>query len=149
MKKKIAGLLGALMITSSISFAALANDQIALGGITPGSTLDRVKSIYGEPTQVSDDEYQFGTGFVVEVKEHDRNIVEKVVTFNNNGIKTPEGVRVGMNESAIESTYGRPDKIDRDTYDTEYKYRSQDHQREMEFKVVNGIIVKIKVELND
>lgn len=149
MKKKIAGLLGALMLTSSVGFATLQNDQIALGGITPGSTLERVKSIYGEPTQIGDDEFQFGTGFIVEVKERDRNIVEKVVTMNNNGIKTPEGVRVGMNESAIESTYGRPDKIDRDTYDTEYKYRSQDGKREMEFKVVNGVIVKIKVEIDD
>ena len=149
MKKKIAGLLGALMISSSIGFAAVASEQIALGGIVPGATMDEIIAVYGQPVQVDDDEYSFGTGFIVKVDDHNRNIIEKIITINDNGIETPNGVRVGMNESVIQSTYGRPDKIDRDVYDTEYKYRSFDKSREMEFKVVNGTIVKIKVEVHD
>lgn len=149
MKKKIAGLLGALMISSSIGFAAVASDQIALGGIVPGATLDEMIAVYGQPIQTDDDEYSFGTGFIVEVDDHNRNVIEKIVTLNDNGIGTPNGVHVGMNESVIQSTYGRPDKIDRDVYDTEYKYNSFDKTRKMEFKVVNGVIVKIKVEVKD
>ena len=148
MRKKIAGILSALMLVSTTSFAALDSDKIALGGLTPGVTLDQVIAVYGEPTQIDDDEYLFGTGFTVGVKDH-TNVVEKLVTVNNNGIKTPDGVRVGMNESAIQTAYGKPDKIDRDSYDTEYKYNSFDKSRRMEIKVVNGLIVRIKVELKD
>ena len=76
-------------------------------------------------------------------------IVEKVIVNENNGIATPGGVTVGMSESVLTSTYGMADKVDRDWYDTEYVYRGNERRMKLEFKVVDGIIVKISCELDD
>ena len=56
---------------------------------------------------------------------------------------------MGMSEAVLSDVYGSADKVDRDYDDTEYVYYSSDYSKKMEFKVVNGTIVKIKCELRD
>ena len=145
--KKIAGILGALMILANSASAQIDAEGIALGGIVPGSNFQDVIAVYGQPWRLDEDEYIFGEGFRVKVSDENPNVVEKVVSTADNGIETPEGVKIGMKSSLIRSIYGKPDKIDRDAYDMKYIYRVQD--KLLIFKFVNYTIVKMQVELDD
>ena len=148
MKKKIISLaLGAMMAISVGCFAKIPAAQIALGGIEPGFTIEQVKQVCGEPTYNGGDTLVFGD-LVVKVDDDRPGIVEEVIVRGGN-IATPAGIKVGMSESALNEAYGRADDVDRDTNDTEYTYKSDDGKKKLEFKVVNGVIVKIKCELRD
>ena len=54
-----------------------------------------------------------------------------------------------MSENELTKAYGTADDIDfdEDSNDREYEYHSANGKYKMEFKVHNGIIVKIKCEL--
>ena len=148
MKKKfISLLLGAMMAFSAACFAKIPAAQIALGGIEPGFKIEQVKQIYGEPTYDGGETLVFGN-LIVKVDDDRPGIVEEVIVRGGD-IATPAGIKVGMSASALNEVYGRADDIDRDTNDTEYTYKSDDGKRKLEFKVVNGVIVKIKCELRD
>ena len=149
MKKKISALIcGALLALTSVSFATVRADQVTLGDLQPNMKVSRLKEIYGEPLQTSGDKWIY-RGFYVEVNgRHSR--VEEIVT-EDAGFATSEGIVVSMSEDVLNDAYGKADKLDVDSYDNEreYVYYSSDYKSKMEFKVRNGIIVKIKCEVND
>ncbi len=147
MKKAwIAAITAGLMMSSSLCLAAVPGDAIALGGVAPGSSVEAAKSIFGTPNYAGKKLY-FPNGVIIEVYEHNPNMVEEIETWTAQGAATPGGVQVGMNESVLERTYGRPDKFEQEYNETEYTYYSTDYFRKMEFKAVNGTIVKIKCEI--
>ena len=147
--KKISALIcGALMALTSVSFATVRADQVTLGNLQPGMTINQVKKIYGEPLRVDGDKWIY-RNFYIEVGDH-RDIVEEIVT--EDGIfTTSDGVAVSMKEEVLNKFYGKADKVDVGPYSSnkEYEYYSSDHKYKMEFKIQNGIIIKIKCELND
>lgn len=143
-KVLIALICGAMILTSSLCFAAVDGGKIALGGISPGMSANDLTNAFGQPTYKNGDDWQY-QNFKVEVE---RGVVKEVSTTSQ-AIATPDGVRVGLAADALNSTFGAADKIDRDYNDTEYKYYSTDRSKKIEFKVANGVIVKITCELND
>lgn len=145
-KKAIALLTGALAMTSAVCFATVPEDSIALADVAPGSSVEAAKAKLGTPSY-RDDKLFFSNGVVIEVDDYRPNVVEEVATTSSHAAATPGGVQVGMAESVITDVYGAPDKLDRDSDDTEYIYYSADYAKKLEFKVVNGSIVKIKCEL--
>ena len=149
MKKKMSALIGgALMALTSVSFATVLADQVTLGDLQPNMKVSQLKEIYGEPLQTSGDKWIY-KGFYVEVNDrHSR--IEEIVT-EDSGFSTSEGIIVGMSENALNEAYGKADKLDVDSYgsEKEYEYYSSDYKYKMEFKVRNGVIVKIKCEQND
>lgn len=148
MKKKILALaLGAMMAMSVGCSARIASNQISLAGIEPGFTVEQVKQICGEPTYVGGETMAFGD-LVIKIDDDRPGIVEEVITRGGN-IATPAGIKVGMSETVLNDAYGRADDVDRDYNDVEYTYKSENDRKKLEFKVVNGIIVKIKCELRD
>ena len=127
-KNLVAIICGAMILSSSLCFAAVDGGKIALGGIMPGmSETDLIKN------------------FQVEVE---RGRVEKVST-RMDSITTPDGVRVGQAADILNSTFGRADKVDNDSDGVEYEYYSTDGTKKIEFKVVNGVIAKITCKIND
>ena len=147
MKKKISALVcGALMALTSVSFATVNADQVTLADIQPGEKVSQVKEIYGEPLQIVGDKWIF-KGFYIEVNDRGSRVEE--IATEDEGYGTSEGIIVGMNEEALNKAYGKADKIDGDSYNKEYEYYTSNRKYKMEFKVHNGIITKIKCEIND
>ena len=135
---------GAIMLVSSLCFAAVDGGKIALGGISPGMSETDLLNAFGQPNRRDGDDWTY-PNFKVEVE---RGIVKEVSTTSQ-AIMTPNGVRVGQGAEALNTTFGRADKVDSDYNDTEYTYHSTDGIKKIEFKVVNGVIAKITCELRD
>ena len=147
MKKKVSALIcGALMALTSVSFATVSADKVTLGDIQPGEKVSQVKDIYGEPLEVVGDKWIY-KGFYIEVNKHGSR-VEEIVT-EDGGFATSEGVIVGDSEEVLNKYYGKADKLDGDSYNKEYEYYTSNRKYKMEFKVHNGVITRIKCEVND
>ena len=139
---------GALMAFSSMAFATVRADQVMLGDLQPGMKISQVKEIYGDPLQRVGDKLIY-KGFYIEVSDKNSNLVEEITT-EDSGFATQDGVIVGMSEDVLNdkiTNYGKADKLEIDGNVKEYEYYSSDYKYKMEFKVVNGIITKIKCEL--
>ena len=144
MKKIFAIICGAMILSSTLCFAAVEGDKISLGGIVPGMSEQDLINAFGQPTYRDGDDWSYKT-FNVEVE---RGIVEKVST-RFDSIITPDGVRVGLAAEVLNDTFGKADKVDNDSDGVEYEYYSTDGTKKIEFKVVNGIIAKITCEVRD
>ena len=143
--KNLAALIfGAMLLSSSLCFAAIDDEFIALGKIAPGMSESALIDAFGQPVYKDDDDWTYQT-FKVEVE---CGIVKKVSTVIET-ITTPNGVRVGQKAEVLNSTFGKADKVDRDYDNTEYEYYSTDRTKKIEFKVVNGVIAKITCKIND
>ena len=135
---------GALIFGSSMCFAAVDGGKIALGAIAPGMSETTLIDAFGQPQRKDGDDWTYST-FKVEV-EH--GIVTEVSTLSET-IVTPDGVRVGVAATVLNSTFGTADKVDRERDGDEYEYYSTDGTKKIEFKVVNGVIAKITCKLRD
>ena len=144
MKKIFAIICGAMILSSTLCFAAVDGGKISLGGIVPGMSEQDLINAFGQPTYRDGDDWSYKT-FNVEVE---RGIVEKVST-RFDSIITPDGVRVGLAAEVLNDTFGKADKVDNDSDGVEYEYYSTDGTKKIEFKVVNGIIAKITCEVRD
>ncbi len=111
--KKIAVILCALMLMTSTCWAITA-EQIALGGVTLGCTSDYVVGIYGRPDSVTHSNnpdhgptttYKYGDSLSVTFRNHD-GIAVSVVSSGNNGLVTPDGIKVGSSVSDVYAIYG-------------------------------------------
>lgn len=135
---------GAAILTSSVCFAAVDGSKISLGGIVPGMSEADLIAAFGQPTYRDGEDWTYKT-FKVEVE---RGMVTEVST-RMDSIITPDGVRVGLAAEALNSTFGKADKVDNDRDGVEYEYYSTDRTKKIEFKVVNGVIAKISCKVND
>ena len=135
-----------VMVFSSVCMATVPSDAIALSGIAPGSDVGTAKSILGEPSYAGRKLY-FPNGIIIEVDKHNPNLVEEIETKASDGIATPSGVQVGMEEGVLRDIYGEPDKMDLDYDEHEYTYYSTDFLKKMKFEARNGIITEIKCEM--
>lgn len=144
--KFLAALLcGALMLTSSLCLAStLEAGKVIVGGIFPGMSATDLIDAFGQPQHKDGDDWTYPT-FEVEIEN---GVVEKVSTRSDT-MATPEGVRVGLAAEALNTSYGKADKVDRERDGDEYEYFSTDGTKKIEFKVVNGIIAKITCSLRD
>ena len=145
MKKFFAALLcGVMLLSASIACAAVEGSKIALGAIYPGMTESELLDAFGQPQSKRGDEWTYKT-FKVEIE---RGVVEEVSTRSETVI-TPGGVRVGQAAEALNSTFGKADKVDHDSDGVEYEYYSTDNTKKIEFKVSGGVITKITCKLVD
>ena len=135
---------GAMILSSSSVLAAVDGGIIALGKIAPGMSEAALVDAFGQPVQKDGEDWTY-QNFKVEVE---RGIVEEVSTRSDT-IITPNGVRVGLAAEALNSTFGKADKVDYDSDGVEYEYYSTDRTKKIEFKVINGVIAKITCKIND
>jgi len=143
--KSLAALLcGAVLLSSSLCLAAVDGGQIMLGKIFPGMSETALIDAFGQPVHRDGNDWTYQT-FKVEIE---RSVVEQISTRSDT-ITTPNGVRVGQAAEALNSTFGKADKVEYDSDGVEYEYYSTDRAKKIEFKVVNGVIAKITCKIND
>lgn len=114
-------------------------DELRLGGIGIGDSLDYVKSIYGEPTKIGKKgknylydglygyEITYGDSFKLDViDENDgREIIINVVSTANNGLALSNGIKVGSTAGDIFKNFGMPWRTNNDKDGNKsYVYRS-------------------------
>ena len=105
------------------------DSEASLGGITLGSTMSYVQSIYGAPTDrvptkdyVRQDAFSniYGNSFYVIEYPADSTVEELYVTANN-GLATPMGIAVGVPKSTVDKLYGEGSFVQ-----GSYRYLTQD-----------------------
>ena len=128
MKKIISAFIFCLMtfFAGSNAYAMIDESQVALGGITPLVSQEYVRSIYGNPNNISTLGnnilfWNYGKsikirfvsgaayGYVREQPEYYKFFLANITTTANNGFATPAGIIVGMDESIVYQIYGNPD----------------------------------------
>lgn len=113
MKRIFSMLLFLILLTiSSVSFAQvkLTSDQIALGGIHLWQPISYVQQIYGVPAKVLSDGSLLYGDYSIYISTYGKSgnlRVKSIMATADNGWKTPAGIKVGMNESVIQETYGK------------------------------------------
>lgn len=147
MKKHAVALFVAAMAVVSAAWAAVAPEQVALGGVAPGMSTGELTAACGEPQARSGDDWIY-PAFKVEIDDDRPGIVESVSTHLPNAA-TPAGLAVGQPESAIEAALGAPDKKEFDDGETEYEFYSSDFAKKLEIEVRGGVIGKISCSLRD
>ena len=119
MFKKVAVL--AFSLTTLLANTCLAvmtgpvpDSEASLGGITLGSPMSYVRSIYGAPTDrvptkdyIRQDAFSniYGNSFYV-IEYPKNSSVEELYVTANNGIATPLGITVGVPKSTVDTLYG-------------------------------------------
>ena len=109
--KKVCILLSGAVMSASVCLAAIPYDQVLIGGIGPGSAVSYMKSLYGQPDATNFDTptqatYTYGNSFVITSNPSDVSTIFTVLSSGHNGLNTPAGVGVGMDEAVITEKYG-------------------------------------------
>ena len=147
MKKFAVALFGAVVAAATVAWAAVAPEQVALGGVAPGMSTGDLVSVCGEPQARNGDDWIY-PAFKVEIDDDRPGVVESVSTHLPNAA-TPAGLAVGQPESAIATALGAPDRKEFDDGETEYEFYSSDYAKKLEIEVRGGIITKISCSLRD
>ncbi len=107
--------------------AKLADERMAIGGITPGATASYVESTYGPPARKEKSfyaprgewisEYTYGDSFFISVLDTEKTVFRVMTLGQKNGLATPDGIAVGAPFTDVIAKYGEPDlrQIDGDT----------------------------------
>ena len=109
--KKVCILLSGAVMSASVCLAAIPYDQVLIGGIGPGSAVSYMKSLYGQPDATNFDTptqatYTYGNSIVITSNPSDVSTIWTVLSSGHNGLNTPAGVGVGMDEAVITEKYG-------------------------------------------
>jgi hypothetical protein len=116
-----------------------------------------VNSIYGTPTRIEGGSQwisHYGNGFWVysSPKYNGKgspykkgvNYVDQIEVTQNNGIATPDGAYVGMEECVIEELYGIPfKKFEMQKNITTYWYFAETQL--LAFEVKDGVVIRIRI----
>ena len=112
MKKTLLALMVGLTI-ASVADAKIAEDRIAIGGIHPDHTISDVTAVYGKPVKAQTygnvtyyDYASNGTTFQV---MFDNGIVKNIRVVGNNGLATPDGLKIGSLKEDVVKAYGQAD----------------------------------------
>lgn len=145
--KKISTIvMGTLMSVAAMSLASVAPQQVFIGGIEPGMSLEQAKNLGGEIVYADYKKTVFENGLIIKVDDDRPGVVEEVV-LKSGEVQTPAGIGLGMSADKLNEAYGQADKVDVDRQKKEYKYFTADGAKEIEFTVSNGFITKISCEL--
>lgn len=110
-------LVGSVICSAAPRWKEIPVADMAVGGITLGADESYVRSIYGEPTDISYESnrrragpintktFTYGKTFIIVFNTESHKVWE-VKSTGNNGLKTPAGFTVGMNLSDVLDHYG-------------------------------------------
>ena len=147
---------------SATCSAEIDKSRIAIGGIQPGNTPNYVKSIYGNPDKIEARyvpngggaripknstiyTWYYGNSFEIEILNNE--IVLDAISKDNNGLKTPDGITVGMRSNVLYEKYGIPDELETIEKEnaTYFSYYGRSDISALVFKLNNDIITSIVV----
>ena len=166
MKKNIlTAILGAAILSESVCFAAIPQNQIVLGGVFYGASVSDVEKTLGQPIKTkietkhnggkhhdknkhnenrSDANYnvektKWEYGNSLKVKFIDGKVCE-IEAEDSSDAKTAAGIGIGADVSALEKAYGKADFIHND----KYIYCTDDKNLGLVFEIKNGKVHEIK-----
>ena len=113
---------------------------IALNGIKPGTSLEELKTVFGEATSVDGNTMTFADGFKVVLDGANK---VKSISTTANTFNTPEGVYVGASEYSLNDACGPADSVRKIANGAEYEYISGDKKSGVVYKAQNGVITEI------
>ena len=158
--KKIFPLVGMLvLILSNICFGAeppkgtLTRERLSMGYIPIGASPQMVTQVYGQPDRVDDRNgmtYYYGKTLTFSFLGVGAASLYDITTTADNGIKTSDGVGVGMLVSKLYDVYGTPNYIRKDKDATRYWYYwEKSGYTYFTFTAKSGKIVEISLHLAD
>ncbi len=106
-----------MLLMAAPCFAEIPPEEVSLGGITLRDKPEYVKQVYGEPSSYDPhgtDSVIYNYNGTFKIMFASGKYMYWIETTANNGIATPSGVTVGMNESVL-NQYG-------DTYYDKYEH---------------------------
>ena len=150
MKKFLgAAIMTGMLMVSATAMASVPIEDIAIGGIAPGATVEDAKAAFGDPVFTKKNSMTFSNGVVIDMKKRAPGVIHEIEADEHCSIGTPAGVQVGMSADVLEAKYGEADRVEIEFGDTEYTYYSHDRSLKMEFEVEGGVITKIECEIRD
>lgn len=121
--------LGIAMILASLSvsaFAAIPRDQIHIGGLKPGMTLQQVAAMYGQPVadtsglKAAGGLYYIANGLFDGWIDKQSNVFDQFAFDERKPgaeqVVGTGGIRLGMTVAEVEQRLGKPDIKDGNTY---------------------------------
>lgn len=139
-----------LLVTTMLA-QAISTEQIAVGGIGPGSTVAYVQRIYGTPTyasEISADtgvnyiEYNYGGTLLVGFEAKNQGAM--YITSTGDNLATPDGVTTGMTADILSRVYGSANHIYSHGDKSLYVYDDGVGNR-LSFDVQNFYIISVNV----
>ncbi len=126
----------------------LADDEIAIGGISPGATQEYVRNIYGEPNKASRskdhdgdtwESWVYGDSFKLTWFVGPKGTyLHMMQSTDANGLATPRGIKVGSRALEVLEKYGEPFI----KQSGQYWYKG-DNDCDLVFGIENGIVNRI------
>jgi uncharacterized protein YbbC (DUF1343 family) len=148
MKKTFFLLTFLCLLFTSVSFAKVPANDMAIGGITVGSNDNYVRKIYGAPTHIKTTrvgcEYYYNSSLSIQFIKSDEYKVTSVISKDSNGLKTPQGITVGSSFDDLLNSYGTPDNSYRLSGNDYYSYYASDNGHlAYTFGVCDGKVISI------
>ena len=123
----------AVFSTMTAAAASVPDEEVSLGGVYYGASIDYVRGIYGAPSKVSTtnqhplwrgwiDTYYYGG--TVDITFCNALMIHADCK-GNNGWATPAGITVGMDRETVLRLYGEPDRKEKGNFF--YQSESNDH----------------------
>ena len=98
--------------TQPSAAATLTDDQLVLGQISYGASIDAVRQRHGEPHEIDRDDgmtkYEYKNIFDLYVVN---GIVQRIKVDDLNGLGTPKGIKVGSSVDDVVAAYGQPNAV--------------------------------------
>ena len=92
--------------------ATLTDDQLVLGQISYGASIDAVRQRHGEPNEIDRDDgmmkYEYKNVFDLYVAN---GIVQRIKVDDLNALGTPKGIKVGSSVDDVVAAYGQPNAV--------------------------------------
>ena len=118
---------------------------IALSGVMPGTSLDDLKAMFGEPTLTEGDVLTFVDGLKVKLDNATKKVKE--ISTTSADFDTNNGMYVGATEYSLNDYCGPADSVRKITNGAEYEYNSGDNKSKVVYKAENGFITAITCSL--
>ena len=140
-------ILDTVIENKNMGIANIPASRIALGNIHYGTWFEDVIRMYGRPTHKSSDGYTSYWGDKFEIFDaNPGTVIRNITTKSADGLKTPDGVGVGMSANVLTNVYGRANLVSQDSSGhTVYVYPTSSVC--LSFLVSGGIIREISIYL--
>ncbi len=127
---------------------ALNDDEIAIGGVSPGASVEYVKGIYGAPDSASEsitksgetwEIWKYGDSFELRWYKGEKEPWLFILSSTAaNGLATPKGIKVGSRASEVLEKYGEP--FTKNSTRLWYKGKND---CDFIFDISNGVVTRI------
>lgn len=135
-------------VNSNVKNGALKDEDLSLGGVSYGASINDVRAVHGEPYKIEDKRKWRGTRAVVYdyANLFDLYVVDGIVRCikidHLNGLATTKNISVGSSANDVIAAYGEPSMRDKD----HFVYQAANNPTiGIEFEIEHGFVEEIRV----